>query len=228
MAISALVDRTLAAIAPLDEAAMAAARARQDTLTKPLGSLGRLEELSVRLAGIFADPIPSIGRKCVILAAGDHGVVAEGVSAYPQEVTPQMVANFLSGGAAINVLAQIECSSNGWHSFAGLLRMEGYIASARGFANQPEILDRASRLFVDVLGKPGAHARAAFSVEQLPLNASVERVVTFAVKPVTETNTPARSASTSPSQARRLAPECPSRLGYEAAGIGPQMAQDLT
>jgi nicotinate-nucleotide--dimethylbenzimidazole phosphoribosyltransferase len=106
MAISALVDRTLAAIAPLDQAAMAAARARQDTLTKPLGSLGRLEELSVRLAGIFADPLPSIGRKCVILAAGDHGVVAEGVSAYPQEVTPQMVYNFLSGGAAINVLAR--------------------------------------------------------------------------------------------------------------------------
>ncbi len=83
--------------------------------------------------------------------------------------------------AAINVLAQIECSSNGWHSFAGLLRMEGYIASVRGFANQPEILDRASRLLVDVLGKRGAHARAAFSVEQLPLNASVELVVSFAV-----------------------------------------------
>ena len=106
MAISALVDRTLAAIAPVDEGAMAAARARQDTLTKPLGSLGRLEELSVQLAGIFADPIPKIGRKCVMLAAGDHGVVAEGVSAYPQEVTPQMVFNFLSGGAGINVLAR--------------------------------------------------------------------------------------------------------------------------
>ena len=106
MAISALVDRILRAITPLDEASMAAARARQDTLTKPLGSLGRLEELSVQLAGIFANPVPSIGRKCVILAAGDHGVVAEGVSAYPQEVTPQMVQNFLLGGAAINVLAR--------------------------------------------------------------------------------------------------------------------------
>jgi nicotinate-nucleotide--dimethylbenzimidazole phosphoribosyltransferase len=106
MAISPLIDQTLAGIVPLDEQAMAAARARQDTLTKPLGSLGRLEEISVLLAGIFGQPIPRIRRKAVILAAGDHGVVAEGVSAYPQEVTPQMVYNFLRGGAAINVLAR--------------------------------------------------------------------------------------------------------------------------
>ena len=85
---------------------MAAARARQDTLTKPLGSLGRLEDLSVMLAGMFGEAVPQIRRKSVILAAGDHGVVAEGVSAYPQEVTPQMVYNFLRGGAAINVLAR--------------------------------------------------------------------------------------------------------------------------
>ncbi|MFQ6030228.1 MAG: nicotinate-nucleotide--dimethylbenzimidazole phosphoribosyltransferase [Dehalococcoidia bacterium] len=106
MTISPLIDQTLAGITPLDETVMAAARARQDTLTKPLGSLGRLEELSVLLAGMFGDPIPQIRRKSVILAAGDHGVVAEGVSAYPQEVTPQMVYNFLRGGAGINVLAR--------------------------------------------------------------------------------------------------------------------------
>lgn len=106
MTISPLIDETLAAIGPLNEEAMATARARQDTLTKPLGSLGRLEEISILLAGIFGDAIPGIRRKSVILAAGDHGVVAEGVSAYPQEVTPQMVYNFLRGGAAINVLAR--------------------------------------------------------------------------------------------------------------------------
>ena len=106
MTISPLIDLTLEGITPLDEASMAAARARQDTLTKPLGSLGRLEDLSVMLAGMFGDPIPQIRRKSVILAAGDHGVVAEGVSAYPQEVTPQMVYNFLRGGAGINVLAR--------------------------------------------------------------------------------------------------------------------------
>ena len=88
--------------------------------------------------------------------------------------------------ATLNVLAQIKCSTNQWRSFARLLRLEGYVASARGFANQPEILDRASRLLCQVLGDRGAHARAAFSVEQLPLNASVELVVTFAVRPDAE------------------------------------------
>ncbi|HIB11346.1 MAG TPA: nicotinate-nucleotide--dimethylbenzimidazole phosphoribosyltransferase, partial [Dehalococcoidia bacterium] len=106
MTISNLIDQTLAKIIPPDQSAMDAARARQDTLTKPQGSLGRLEELSITLAGIFRNAIPQINRKAVILAAGDHGVVAEGVSAYPQEVTPAMVANFLAGGAAINVLAR--------------------------------------------------------------------------------------------------------------------------
>lgn len=93
-------------IPPLDTSCMASARARQDTLTKPQGSLGRLEELSIQLAGIYAQPIPSIQQKAVIVMAGDHGVVAEGVSAFPQAVTPQMVLNFLNGGAAINVLAR--------------------------------------------------------------------------------------------------------------------------
>jgi nicotinate-nucleotide--dimethylbenzimidazole phosphoribosyltransferase len=93
-------------IQPLDEAAMQAARARQDTLTKPRGSLGKLEELSIKLAGMKADPFPSVERKAVIVMAADHGVTAEGVSAYPSEVTAQMVLNFLRGGAAINVLAQ--------------------------------------------------------------------------------------------------------------------------
>ncbi len=106
MATSPLIDQTISEIAGLDQAAMAAARARQDTLTKPPGSLGRLEELSVLLAGIFGQPVPRIRRKALILAAGDHGVVVEGVSAYPQDVTPQMVMNFLAGGAAINVLAR--------------------------------------------------------------------------------------------------------------------------
>ncbi len=106
MAISEVIDRTIKEIVPLDEVAMASAKARQDQLTKPQGSLGRLEDLSVRLAGIFGEATPSIRRKTVILAAGDHGVVAEGVSAYPQDVTPAMVMNFMGGGAAINVLAK--------------------------------------------------------------------------------------------------------------------------
>ena len=93
-------------IRPLEEAAMHAARARQDALTKPRGSLGRLEELSIQLAGMKADPLPSVTRKAVIVMAADHGVTEEGVSAYPSDVTAQMVLNFLRGGAAINVLAR--------------------------------------------------------------------------------------------------------------------------
>ncbi|MCA9978967.1 MAG: nicotinate-nucleotide--dimethylbenzimidazole phosphoribosyltransferase, partial [Anaerolineales bacterium] len=88
---------TLPKIAPLNEAMQAAAQARQNNLTKPAGSLGRLEELSVQLAGILEQERPSLSRKAVIVMAGDHGVVAEGVSAFPAEVTPQMVLNFLHG-----------------------------------------------------------------------------------------------------------------------------------
>jgi len=100
------IEKIIAQIQPLDPAAMQAARARQNELTKPPGSLGRLEELSIRVAGITGSPRPKLKHKVVLVMAGDHGVVAEGVSAYPQEVTPQMVANFLHGGAAINVLAR--------------------------------------------------------------------------------------------------------------------------
>jgi nicotinate-nucleotide--dimethylbenzimidazole phosphoribosyltransferase len=100
------LDSLISNIQPLDEAAMQAARTRQDTLTKPRGSLGRLEELSIQLAGMQAEPFPSVERKAVIVMAADHGVAAEGVSAYPSEVTAQMVLNFLRGGAAINSLAR--------------------------------------------------------------------------------------------------------------------------
>jgi len=93
-------------IKPLDEETMAEARARQDMLTKPRGSLGRLEELSIKIAGIVRQRAPRLEHKAIITMAGDHGVVVEGVSAYPQEVTAQMVDNFLKGGAAINVLAR--------------------------------------------------------------------------------------------------------------------------
>jgi nicotinate-nucleotide--dimethylbenzimidazole phosphoribosyltransferase len=101
-----LLSNTIEMIKPLDERAMAKARARQDQLTKPQGSLGRLEELSIKLAGIQGKSIPQIRHKAVITMAGDHGVVAEGVGNWPQEVTAQMVYNFLAGGAGINVLAR--------------------------------------------------------------------------------------------------------------------------
>ncbi|MFH1651493.1 MAG: nicotinate-nucleotide--dimethylbenzimidazole phosphoribosyltransferase [Chloroflexota bacterium] len=98
--------KTIASIAPLDTEAAAAARTRQDNLTKPPGSLGRLEELSIQLAGIQGRAIPQIKHKAVIVMAGDHGVVAEKVGNWPQEITAQMVANLLAGGAWINVLSR--------------------------------------------------------------------------------------------------------------------------
>src|SRR3954465_208084 len=92
-------------IRPLDAAAMAAARARQAQLVKPPGSLGRLEELAVWLAGGTGQGRPR-SRARVVVAAADHGVAAEHVSAFPPEVTGQMLATFLSGGGAVSVLAQ--------------------------------------------------------------------------------------------------------------------------
>lgn len=93
-------------ITPLDMQAMEQARKRQEQLTKPVGSLGRLEEMAIRVAGITGQTKPTVIRKAVLIMAGDHGVAVEGVSAYPAAVTPQMVYNFLHGGAAINALAR--------------------------------------------------------------------------------------------------------------------------
>ena len=90
-----------------DARAESAARARQQQLTKPPGSLGRLEELACWFAARLRDPIPRISRCEIFVFAADHGVAARGVSAFPQSVTGQMVGNFASGGAAINVLASL-------------------------------------------------------------------------------------------------------------------------
>lgn len=98
---------TLERIQPVDPLWIEQAGARQLQLTKPPGSLGRLEDIANRLAAIQATLSPSAERARIVLFAADHGVCAEGVSPYPQTVTAQMVANFLRGGAAINTLARV-------------------------------------------------------------------------------------------------------------------------
>ena len=101
-----VLARTLEALRPLDAAAVAAAREHQDRLTKPPGSLGGLEDVSVQLAGLAAtDPPPLPEPAVVVVFAADHGVHAQGVSPWPQEVTAQMVANLAAGGAVVNALA---------------------------------------------------------------------------------------------------------------------------
>lgn len=98
--------RTIDKVRPLDKSAMERARAKQNMLTKPRGSLGKLEDLSVLVAGIQRTAEPRIKDKVILTMAGDHGVTAEGVTLYPSEVTVQQVFNFLKGGGGVNVLAR--------------------------------------------------------------------------------------------------------------------------
>ena len=97
---------TIRNIEPIDKALLEKTQKRLDNLTKPQGSLGRLEELARNISAITRCESPEFKHKVIFTMAGDHGVVEEGVSAFPQEVTPQMVYNFLAGGAGVNVLAR--------------------------------------------------------------------------------------------------------------------------
>lgn len=100
------LSQIIAEIEPVEPEWLTQAQERLDSLTKPPGSLGRLEELAARYVAIRGEHFPSLEKKKVVVFAADHGVVAEGVSAYPQDVTHQMVLNFLRGGAGINVLSR--------------------------------------------------------------------------------------------------------------------------
>ncbi|HEX9356207.1 MAG TPA: 5,6-dimethylbenzimidazole synthase, partial [Streptosporangiaceae bacterium] len=103
---ASLLADTIAAVRPLDAAAVAQARERQEALTKPSGSLGVLEQVSVQLAGLAGECPPPLPEPAVVAVfAGDHGVHAQGVTPWPQEVTAQMVANFLASGAVVNAIA---------------------------------------------------------------------------------------------------------------------------
>lgn len=100
------LEQTLSSIKPINPIFLEKAQARLDNLTKPQGSLGRLEEFAARIVAISENTRPALDKKAIFTFAGDHGVAEEGVSAFPKEVTPQMVLNFLRGGAGINVLAR--------------------------------------------------------------------------------------------------------------------------
>ena len=101
-----IIKETLSRIKPVSEELLQQAQTRLNNKTKPQGSLGRLEEFARRIVAISGNQEPDVSKKVIFTFAGDHGVTEEGVSLFPREVTPQMVLNFLSGGAGINVLAR--------------------------------------------------------------------------------------------------------------------------
>src|SRR5688500_12428643 len=96
----------IAQVGPLDREAIAVSRGRWEDRTRPAGGLGRLERLATQVVGITGCGRPRLPNRAVVVTVADHGVAAEGVSAYPAAVTAQMVHNFAAGGAAINVLAR--------------------------------------------------------------------------------------------------------------------------
>ena len=135
---SGTLEQVLARIEPADhEASNAAARAL-DAKTKPRGSLGRLEEVAQRVAGIRHDPAPGRLQAAVVVVAADHGVASEGVSVYPQEVTRQMLANFDDGGAAVCVLTRI--------AGASLLVIDAGVGAPTGNIAEGPAMSRADAL----------------------------------------------------------------------------------
>lgn len=162
MELRTLLEQTVERIQGLDESAMRDAEHRIDRLTKPPGSLGRLEEIARQIAGITGRLQPDLSGKAVIVMAGDHGVCAEGVSAFPAEVTPQMVLNFLNGGAAVNVLsrhvgADVVCVDIGVNAdlshpnLVGRKIRKGTDNIAAGPAMSPDEAVRAIQAGVDIV-----------------------------------------------------------------------------
>lgn len=144
-----LIRNTLEAIKPVSPLRLESAQAHLDSLTKPPGSLGLLEVLAKRFTALRKTDRPSIENKSVIVFAADHGVTEEGISAYPSKVTPQMVQNFLAGGAAINVLAR--------QQNAEVLVVD--IGVNHRFTPHPDLLDRKIAFGTRNLAKEPAMTR---------------------------------------------------------------------
>lgn len=148
-----LLRATLAAIPGQDQKARALAKDRLDQLTMPHWALGRLMDLALDLAGITGSIKPPVASKAVVTMAGDHGVVAEGVSKFPQEVTPQMVMNFVHGGAGINALAR--------QAGAEVVVVDmGVAADLTGLAAMGKIIDKKIAMGTGNMAKGPAMTRA--------------------------------------------------------------------
>jgi nicotinate-nucleotide--dimethylbenzimidazole phosphoribosyltransferase len=145
-----IIRDTIESIEPVSPLRLQSAQAHLDSLTKPPGSLGLLEELAKKYSAIRDTDHPCINKKSVIVFAADHGVTQEGISAYPAEVTPQMVQNFLNGGAAINVLAR--------QQNADVLVVD--IGVNHRFNPHPDLLDRKIAFGTRNMAKESAMTRA--------------------------------------------------------------------
>jgi nicotinate-nucleotide--dimethylbenzimidazole phosphoribosyltransferase len=154
-------------IEPASPAHYSQALARLDRKTKPLGSLGRLETLAAQLCAVQRRIPPRAERARILLFAGDHGVVEEGVSAYPQEVTAQMIINFARGGAAINVLArqmeaELEVVDVGVAASTGDLALNRNVrAGTRNFAREPALTSEEALRAVEVGRERASAAKEA-------------------------------------------------------------------
>lgn len=171
-----VIQDTIASIQPLDALAMEACQIRLDNLTKPLNSLAAFEQLAVKIAGITGQARPWQLKKSIVLMAADHGVADEGVSAYPQQVTGQMVANFCAGGAAINIFAnhvQAELAlvdigiATELPDLAGLIKAK--IAAGTGNIAHGPAMTRQQALAAICTGIEIAHSQLAKGVQVIGL-----------------------------------------------------------
>jgi nicotinate-nucleotide--dimethylbenzimidazole phosphoribosyltransferase len=199
--LDAAVERTIASIRGVDERHLRAAQQHLDSLTKPLGSLGQLEAVAAQYVAWREESVPKIARKAIYVFAGDHGITDEGVSAYPREVTPQMVLNFLNGGAAINVLARqtnsdiVVVDVGVDHDFDGVagLRHRKVRRGTRNFAREAAMsgaeLNAALQVGIELAEEAAAQGRTLIALGEMGIgNTSAATAITAALtgKPVSE------------------------------------------
>ncbi len=198
---SAAVERTVAAIRGVDERCQRTVQRHLDSLTKPLGSLGQLEAVAAQYVAWREEAVPRITGKAVYVFAGDHGITDEGVSAYPREVTPQMVRNFLDGGAAINVLARqtnsdivvVDVGVDADFEAAPRLRHRKVRRGTRNFAHEAAMteaeLNAALQVGIDLATEAAAEGRSLIALGEMGIgNTSAATAITAALtgKPVFE------------------------------------------
>jgi nicotinate-nucleotide--dimethylbenzimidazole phosphoribosyltransferase len=193
-ALDASLARSLGEIRGANEVYLKKAQKRLDSLTKPLGSLGQLERVAAQYVAWREQDPPRISGKAVYVFAGDHGITEEGVSAYPREVTPQMVLNFLRGGAAINVLARQTGSEvvvvdvgvdTEFDSVPGLRHRKvrrGTRNFAREAAMSMEELDAALRVGMELAFEADAQGRSLIALGEMGIgNTSSATAITAAL-----------------------------------------------